>query len=455
MRELLLSNRRYFIILTLAAVALRLYFVLHLPVISGDALVYSDIARNVGAHHVYGISTDVGPQPTLIRLPGYPFFLAVIFKIFGQDAWRPVMLVQALFDVITCFVVAETARLTINARAAKIAFALAALCPFTANYAGTGLTESLSLFFIALALLFAVRGLDGQKLIDWAGCGAAVALAILLRPDGGWLLGAIGLAILIRMWVIPGERRTLFKAGVVVLAISLAPLVPWTARNWRVFHVVQPLVTPHASDPGEWEPAQWMTWLNTWVIDYSNIEDVTFKVSGEKVDFNDIPDRAFSDEQEKQQVALLIAKYNEDVTLTQELDTEFGKIAARHVREHPFKYYVGMPVMRLIAVWVRPRTEMLPLDTHWWRFNEDIHDSLWGTGLLLLNLAFLYIAVRGVLHGPPMKYIALFILYLVVRSFFLLLMNAGEDRYTLEGFPCLFILGARYLAGTKMFQSLS
>src|SRR5512147_1060189 len=173
MRALLLANRRFFLVLTCVAVSLRLYFVLHMAVIAGDSFVYADIAKTILNHHIYGISTDVGPQPTLIRLPGYPFFLALVFKFFGPENWRPVMLIHALFDVATCFIVAEVARRTVNDRAAKIAFALAAVCPFTANYTGTGLTESLTLFFISAALLGAVIGFEEKRLPPWMWCGFA------------------------------------------------------------------------------------------------------------------------------------------------------------------------------------------------------------------------------------------------------------------------------------------
>ncbi len=448
MRELLLTNRRYFLVLTIAAVVLRLYFVLRIPAVVGDALVYADLAKTLLNDHMYGVSSQFGPQPTLIRLPGYPLFLAAVFKFFGQDNWRAVMLVQAAIDVGSCFVLAEAARRMIGSRAAKVTFALAALCPFTANYVATGLTETVSIFLISLAILLTIIGLEEEKLSAWALCGIVLAVAIQIRPDGGWLLGAIGLTILIRMWTIPGQRRRLFKAGVVVLALALAPLVPWTIRNWRVFHIFQPLVTVHAADPGEFEPTNWSLWTYAWIADYASMEDIVFKVSGEPLDINDFPNRAFSDPEEKQKVSELIAAYNAaDNTMTPELDLEFGKLMRRQMHEHPIRYFVVMPVVRLVDMWFRPRTEMLPLDTHWWRFREDPHDSLWGISLMLLNLGYIYIAVRGILSGPPMRGITLLLFYVVIRSFFLMIMGVVEDRYTLECFPCLFILGARYLAG--------
>ena len=456
MRELLRKNPRFFFYLALGALLYRLYFALYLPCLSaGDTYVYANLARTLLDHHVYGLTGDnANYAVSLIRLPGYPYFLAVIFRLFGQNNWTAVMVVQAFLDTVTCFFIAAIARRVINDRAAKIAFVLAAFCPFTVNYAGTVLTETGTFFCTSLAFLLAIISFDEKRLAPMAWAGAAMAYAILLRPDSGWLLGSFGIFMLLRMWVIPGERKFLFRAGVVLLAVSLAPLVPWTIRNWRVFHVFQPLVNPHALDPGEQEPLGFDRWVGTWVIDYSDLEDFAFKVSGEPLSMNDLPAHAFYDAQERAEIAKIIDQYNEQVDVTKEMDVEFGRIADRHIREHRIRVYVVVPFLRLTSIWLRPRTEMLPLDTHWWRFSDDPHDSLWGIGLGLLNLGFIVIALMGIFSGPPIRYIGIFVLYLIVRTFFLWYMGAAEDRYTLEAFPCLWILGARYLAGWGVHSAL-
>lgn len=449
MRELLRKNPRFFLLLSLGALLYRLYFAVLLPCLAaGDTYVYANLARTLLNHHVYGLSGGDGSfYVTLIRLPGYPLFLAVVFRLFGQDHWRAVMVLQAFVDTATCLVIAGIARRVINDRAAKIAFVLAAICPFTANYAGTVLTETLTIFCTSLALLFAVIAFEEKRLGPMIGCGAALAYGILLRPDTGWLLGSIGIFMLLRMWVIPGERKFLFKAGVVVLAVSLAPLVPWTIRNWRVFHVFQPLVNPAAMDPGETEPFGFERWMNTWMVDYSNLEDFAFHVSGEPVNFDDIPQRAFADAEEKERVRGLIAKYNDQLDVLPDVDAEFGRIADRHIRAHPIHYHVVVPLLKVVGIWLRPRTEMLPIDTHWWRFRADPHDSAWAIFLMLVNFGFVAIAMIGILRGPPMRYVGVFLMYLLVRTFLLGYMGEAEDRYTLECFPCLLVLGARYLAG--------
>ena len=98
-------------------------------------------------------------MPTLSRLPGYPAFLAAIFALFGWSNFRAVLLIQVLFDLGTCFLIADLARRLFSDRAAKAAFMLAAICPFLANYSAAALTETLEIFFTALALDFAVCGL--------------------------------------------------------------------------------------------------------------------------------------------------------------------------------------------------------------------------------------------------------------------------------------------------------
>jgi len=54
-------------------------------------------------------------------------------------------------------IVADLARRTVSERAARSAFVLAALCRSSRNYAAAVLTETLEIFFTALALDCAAR----------------------------------------------------------------------------------------------------------------------------------------------------------------------------------------------------------------------------------------------------------------------------------------------------------
>jgi 4-amino-4-deoxy-L-arabinose transferase-like glycosyltransferase len=444
---LIRKHRWWFAATALAAVLLRLFFVLKLPVVTGDALMYGDIAKSLLRNHMFGVERAAGWEPTLTRLPGYPFFLAFSFLIGGEDHYFAALLLQLVFDVLTCLLVADIARRVVGDRAARSAFLLAAFCPFLMNYVAAALTECLEIFCIAAALDCALAALQARSLRWWALCGVACAGAILLRPDGGLILVGIGLPVVALGWREPGRRRELLTATLLLGVVSLAPLVPWTIRNWRVFHVFQPLVTTHANDPGEWLPLGWERWFKSWLIDYASVEDVGFQVPGAAIDLGDIPQRAYNSEAQRAQVQRLLEQYNVNYQMTPELDRQFAALAEENIRLHPVRYYLLLPTARMADMWLRPRSEMMPLDTHFWRFEDDPHDSLCALALGALNLFYVAAAVAGAwVMRRRMKYLGLLLTYPVVRSLFLATTGAAEDRYTLECFPFVFVLAAAFLS---------
>src|SRR5208282_3727235 len=227
------NNPRFFFWASLAALAVRVACVVWFPGVVDDSRFYANIADNWLRHGIYGITNSGVVVPTLSRLPGYPAFLAAIFALFGMENFRAVLLVQVLFDLGTCFLIADMAwRLFSSERAARVAFLLAALCPFLANYSAAALTETLEIFFTALALDFALRGLasfsqeshSSRPTSAWIGCGLSIGASILLRPDGGILLAAVTgylLLLFLRTTVEqkPGtlRPRPIMRAGIVLL----------------------------------------------------------------------------------------------------------------------------------------------------------------------------------------------------------------------------------------------
>ena len=442
----------YFLLVTLAAFALRLLFFFKFPHVTGDSLVYGDIAKNWLKHGIFGLTHADGVRPTLIRLPGYPAFLAACFLLFGNEHYNAVLLMQIVADVITCFFVADLARRTVSVRAARTAFLLAAVCPFTANYTAAPLAETLSIFFAAVALDAAAAGLSRVEQRRsawqaWVWCGVAIGCAILLRPDGGILLIALGLYLPWKMWRSPAERVRLFWAGVLVLAISLAPLVPWTIRNWLDFHRFQPLVPQSASDPDEFVPDGFDKWVKTWSADYVSTEEIYWQVPDEKLDLDLLPSRAFDSAWQRRLTQTLIEDYNRVLVVNPQLNARFMHIANLRILQHPLRYYVWLPVLRVADMWLRPRTEMLPLNSRWWEYANDTTSSVLATLWGVLNLLFLAAAVMGAIRGPHPRYFLLMLLFVLLRSAFLGTLANPEPRYTLECYPVVLVLGAAWISG--------
>jgi 4-amino-4-deoxy-L-arabinose transferase-like glycosyltransferase len=450
-RELVRKHLRFFVFAALAALALRLVFFFWVPRITNDSFVYGDIAKNWLQHGVYGLSAPDGPAPTFIRLPGYPMFLAAIFAVFGVEHYRAVLFLQILIDLGTCFLIADMARRLISDRAAEAAFLLAGLCPFLANYASAALTETLEIFFTALALDLAVSGLSNfAKLRIWASCGLAVAAAILLRPDGGLLLAAIGIYLL---WILINRMRSgapivpVIYAGIVLAAVSISPLVPWTLRNLRTIHRFQPLAPRYANEEDENVPVGFNRWVKTWMADYSSTEEIYWAVPGAPVDVAKLPSRAFDSPEQREQTEKLLADYNESTSVTPEIDARFAALADERIHHSPLRYYIWLPVLRIADMWLRPRTELLPCDTRWWEFNDDPQWTALALGLGLIGIFYVGLAILGLVRGHFLPHLGLLLTFIILRSLFLGTLENPEPRYTLEMYPAIIVLGAAWWRG--------
>lgn len=448
------ESRRYYLAFAVAGLILRLVFYFRFPHVTGDSLIYGDIARNWLDHGIYGLTHAEGVLPTWIRLPGYPAFLAACFVLFGREHYHAVLLVQIAIDLAGCFLVADIARRILSPRAARFAFALAALCPFTANYTVAPLAETLSIVFTAAALDGAIAGFQGldekrSAWKAWVATGLALAAGILLRPDGGILLAAIGLFLLWRMWRQPQQRVPLFWAGTLILAISLAPLVPWTIRNWRTFGQFEPLAPRYASDPDEFVPTGFDKWVRTWIVDYASTEEVYWQVPGAEVDPSLLPSRACDTDEECAQTQAIFDEYSKSHFVGPELNARFEQLAGQRIRRHPLRYYAWLPALRIADMWLRPRTEMLPLDTRWWEYADDTQDCVLATIWGAINLLFVLAAVMGLIRGPRPRYLALMLLFVLLRSAFLGTMENPEPRYTLECYPIVLVLAAAWMSGWK------
>jgi len=448
--ELLRRNLRFFILFFAAAFFLRLVFIFYFPGVVTDSFVYGDIAKNWLLHGIYGLSGPDEISLTYIRLPGYPAFLAFIFAIFGMEHYRAVLIVQMFMDIGTCLLCADIALRLFGARSAKVAFALAALCPFLANYSAAALTETLEVFFTALALDQAMRALEKFQFNFSLGCGAACGGAILLRPDGALLLipivvFAVG-KLIFRQTFVPGSRVRLLFALTLIAAVPIAPLVPWAFRNWQVFRHFQPLAPRYANEEGEFVPMGFNHWVRTWIADYTSVEEIYWSVPGSTIDVEKLPARAFDNQPQRSATEVTIAEYNIEFRVSQQLDAKFEALASERIREHRWRYYAGLPLLRITDMWLRPRTEMLPCDSRWWEFNDEPRWSALAVSLGVINLFYVTCACVGAVRFRQTKLIFLLLLFLAMRSAFLGSLENPEPRYTLEMYPVVIVLAAAVLA---------
>ncbi|MFZ1086656.1 MAG: glycosyltransferase family 39 protein [Terracidiphilus sp.] len=463
-----------------------------------DSLIYGGIAKHLLQQGSYLVTRPSGEVlPTLIRLPGYPFFLALCFRLFGMENYASAVWVQIALDLAGCLLLADCARriapAALSNGAAHATIWMAALCPFTAIYSAQPLTESPTLFAISLGLWSAARF---RQRPGWglALCfTAAVTGAALLRPDGALLALALLPAMVIGQRPVaravgamvnspafqhgvgainnlPESRRDgahapritndagassiarllrnewdfrLLRMGVVCGLLALAPFAAWTWRNWQVFHVFQPLAPRYANDPDQTTYPGWQRWVKSWSLDFVSTFDIYWAVPGAPLDLTKLPSRAFDSPRQYEVTAALAYDYNvkdHASDIVPEVDARFGQLAEERIHAHPVRFYLWLPLGRLADMSLRPRVENLYDDLDWWAYARHPQKTIVSYAYAGLNVLYLLLAAWG-LRLRPSLWISM-VAYVMLRSSLLMTIEAPEARYTLECFPMLFVLGS-------------
>jgi hypothetical protein len=423
----------------IGGLALRLWMLKDLFEVNGDSLVYGCLAKNLLLHGHYALNLDSGATySSLIRLPGYPLFLALCFRLFGMENYMSAVWVQIALDLAGCLLLADFARRiapdSLQRGAAHGTLWLAALCPFTAVYSVQLFTESLTLFMLALALWSAARFRERPSWPMALCFTFAVTYAALLRPDGVLVAVALVPALLICR-----IDKKLIRMAVICTLLALTPFAAWSYRNWQVFHVFQPLAPRLAIEPGEDPHPGWESWVKSWCLDFVSTYDIYWNVPNGPLDVTKLPSRAFDSPAQYEETAQLANDYNQNQLLTRSIDARFASLAAERYQAHPLRSSLWLPLGRLADMWLRPRVENLNIDLDWWVYAHHNAETRFSWAYAALNLFFLLLAIAGLCLRP--KFWLPMLAYILLRCALLMTVEAPETRYTIECFPMLFTLG--------------
>ncbi|MGC1491866.1 MAG: hypothetical protein WA798_10895, partial [Candidatus Acidiferrum sp.] len=199
-------------------------------------------------------------------------------------------------------------------------------------------------------------------------------------------------------------------------------------------------------------PYGFMAWERTWLFRIKDCYLVPWKLNGEEINLDDIPQRAFDSAEEKERVGAILEQYNQDVTLSPEEDAAFGRMARERKARHPLRTYVGLPVARGFTIWFTPRIELLPFSGDVFPLREawqnDPIDQSVTAGFFLLIVLYVGLAGWGGLRlwreGAALRLaLVLLVAYMVLRTAFLTSLETPEPRYVLECFPAMLALAGQ------------
>jgi 4-amino-4-deoxy-L-arabinose transferase-like glycosyltransferase len=230
----------FLVILAILIIAglLRLFYVNTVVVdapIRADARKYTILGYNLASKGVYSLSLSEPLRPTRYITPGYPLFLALLFKVAGglEAFYLLVLNSQAIVSTLTVLLVYYLGLKLASCRTAIFASILAAISPHSIVSTGYVLTESLFTFLLTLSVVLGVEALDRESMLLMAVCGLTLAAAALVRPA----LLLFPTAIFLVAW----RKQGLKAAGFTILAMLIAFSVIWSPwQIWKIRHDAGP-----------------------------------------------------------------------------------------------------------------------------------------------------------------------------------------------------------------------
>jgi 4-amino-4-deoxy-L-arabinose transferase-like glycosyltransferase len=173
-------------------------------------------------------------RPFIAEVMGPALMLAAVWEVTGSERFIYGKVLQIAIDLGVLLLIYRIAMLLFRRRrTALIAAALYAVCFPIARQTSIVDPDIWALYFTVaiLALYLEALRAPGRRLWWLLACGLTVGVGAFFRPNVLLLPLALGIASI--RW--PGVKRPLRNASA-VFAVAVLLLVPWTIRNYVVFH---------------------------------------------------------------------------------------------------------------------------------------------------------------------------------------------------------------------------
>jgi hypothetical protein len=206
----------------------------------------SSLATGKGYTSPWGRETG----PTAMLTPGYPVLIAGIFRIFGVktvSSFYASVLMNIVFSVATCIPIFYVGKRVAGGGAAAGAawtwalFPTAIIFPFQWIW-DTSLSALLVATLLWATLRIAESVVEAGRWRDWIGYGLLWGFALMVNPALASLLPFwLGYLAYHKRGQAPQSFRARFAKPALSAAIAVLCCVPWTVRNYLVFHEFVPL----------------------------------------------------------------------------------------------------------------------------------------------------------------------------------------------------------------------
>jgi hypothetical protein len=203
-----------------------------IPFLLEPGNIAASLARGKGFSDPFRANTG----PTAWTTPVYPLLVAGVFRLFGIytfPSYAAAVLLNIFFSTLACVPVFFAGKRIAGLGAAALAAWLWAVFPNAIVFTTSIWDVSLSALLAATILWATLALSESRNLRAWVGYGLLWGLTLMTNATLGSLLPFL------LGWLAYRTRRLAYPA--MALGVAVLCSVPWTIRNYAVFHAFIPL----------------------------------------------------------------------------------------------------------------------------------------------------------------------------------------------------------------------
>ena len=458
--DLFIKNRFLFLNIFILIFITRAILVHFFPIITGDWATYSLVAKNILSGCGVSLS-ELGSAECLPHFggnqgPGYPFFISMLWYIFGENEnlirYSQLFILSISFlyfiKIVNNFFEDKNFTILIS-----IIFILS---PLTMPWPRFLLTETLALAASTIFFALLMKSIINKK-IEVLSIGLVMVISTFIRID----LLLLFPCLLSFFYIFENKYDTFIKLIKIFLIFAIF-WSPWLLRNKLNNINVFPQQLTFADDNNNtYFPKGFYKWSSTWMTDeYQNqitFVNIIIKKYSDMKFTNDI----YKSSNEKKKIAKLLENLSnfDDKNFPKDLDDEFLKIAEKKIEQNKFDYYVFKPAHRFKNLWFNfyssfgwPfqmkhmsleerinlvndgfKITVLTLENNLFKIIGKVLVNLYKFSIIILFFYFFF-----KINNKELKKFNFFvIIFFLVKSIFCIYFNFISTRFTIYLFPLM------------------
>jgi len=190
------------------------------------------LAHNLAQGNGFVVKTNTGLVSFIQQLPGYPFLLAITYKIFGQENDIFLQIIQIFCSSLSIFLIFGIAKRFFSNRIALLSSFLWIFWLPEARISVAALYDIPTVFLTLLASYLFICAVLDKKPMFFIYSAIVIGFASYIRSDSILLPVFFGLAL----WVYKEDWKMVFKKTFLMFFIIFVILLPWGVRNYLVFN---------------------------------------------------------------------------------------------------------------------------------------------------------------------------------------------------------------------------